>query len=464
MNQWQLAAGTRWLDLTTLAGGAPYRVIRLTKGGAQTIQTILAGANEHGLTPAQKGLLDRLAVGGLMIAPPPEPATVLDVTVIIPARSAPEPVARILAALPPEVPVVVVDDGSPKPLPDELQPQPNLTILRNECSRGPAAARNAGAAGAATTWLLFLDADVEPDPDTLPRLLGFAAGHRVAAVAPRVVSRRGPGLASWFESSCALDQGPHSANVGQGQPVSYVPSACLLVKTAVFWEINGFSEDMYVGEDVDLVWRLADHGRIRYEPSLVVTHEPRPQILDAIARRRYYGTGAASLSRRHPGKVRHVDVSIWSFIPWAVAVGLSPPLGCAMGVAAVLAAPRGLPSLDPRHARQLAATGQVTAATGLGRWLLRPLLPVTVALALAVPPLRSRLALAALAGVADVAWRSHQQRPTGRFSRRAAHVAGTVAASIIDDAAYSLGVWQGALNHRTIDPLLPTVRDLPWRS
>jgi mycofactocin glycosyltransferase len=403
-------------------------------------------------------------MGRLVIPPPPEPATVLDVTVVIPARSAPDPVRRILAALPHDVAVVVVDDGSPTPLPDALAPQPNLTILRHECSQGPAAARNAGAAAAATTWLLFLDADVEPRADTLARLLEFATERDVAAVAPRVVSRPGPGLASWFESSCALDQGPHPANVDQGQAVSYVPSACLLIRTNVFRDVHGFSEDMHVGEDVDLVWRLADHGRIRYEPSVVVTHEPRPRILDALDRRRYYGTSAASLSLRHPGKVRHADVSVWSFIPWAVAVGVSPPLGCAMAVATVFAAPRGLPSLDPRHARQLAATGHVIAAAGLGRWLIRPLLPATVALALAVPPLRRRLALAALAGVAEVAWRSHQQMTTGSRRERTDHVAGTVVASLLDDVAYSVGVWQGALNHKTIDPLLLTVRDLPGRS
>lgn len=464
MNHWQLAAGTRWLDPATLAGGAPYRIMRFSPRGAQLVQTILAGGDERAMTPAQRELLDRLAVGGLMIGPPPEPATVLSVTVVIPARSAPDPVRRILAALPPGVAVVVVDDGSPNPLPEALQPQPNLSILRHRCSQGPAAARNAGAAAADTTWLLFLDADVELRADTLPRLLGFATGRDVVAVAPRVVSRPGPGLASWFESSCALDQGPHPANVGQGQPVSYVPGACLLIKTAVFRDAGGFSEDMHVGEDVDLVWRLADHGRIRYEPSVVVTHQPRTRILDALGRRRFYGTSAASLSRRYPGKVRHVDVSAWSLIPWAVGVSLSPSLGGAMAVATVLAAPRGLPSLDPRQARQLAATGHVRAAAGLGRWLIRPLLPVTIALALAVPPLRSRLALAALAGAADVAWRTHKQTTTGSLQRRTAHVAGTVVASLLDDVAYSVGVWQGALNHRTIDPLLPRVRDLPWRS
>jgi mycofactocin glycosyltransferase len=399
-----------------------------------------------------------------VIPPAPEPATVLDVTVVIPARSPPDPVRRVLAALPHDVAVVVVDDGSPVPLPDALQPQPNLTILRHERSQGPAAARNTGAAAAATTWLLFLDADVEPRADTLARLLELATGLDVSAVAPRVVSRPGAGLAAWFESSCALDQGPHPTNVGHGQAVSYVPSACLLIRTKVFRQVHGFSEDMHVGEDVDLIWRLADHGQIRYEPSVVVTHEPRPRILEALDRRRYYGTSAASLSLRHPGKARHADVSVWSLIPWAVAVGVSPPLGYAMAVATVFSAPRGLPLLDPRHARALAATGHVVAAAGLGRWLIRPLLPATLGLALALPPLRRRLALAALAGVADVAWRSHKQMTTGSARERTDHVVGTVVASLLDDVAYSLGVWQGALSHKTIDPLLLTVRDLPGRS
>jgi mycofactocin glycosyltransferase len=65
MNHWQMAAGTRWLDHTTLAGGAPYRVMRLTTAGTQSVQTILTGGDEHGLTPARRELPDRLRWAGL---------------------------------------------------------------------------------------------------------------------------------------------------------------------------------------------------------------------------------------------------------------------------------------------------------------------------------------------------------------------------------------------------------------
>jgi hypothetical protein len=54
------AGGTWWLAHTTLAGGAPCRVTRLTKRGAQSGQTMLTGGDAHNRTPAQRELADRL--------------------------------------------------------------------------------------------------------------------------------------------------------------------------------------------------------------------------------------------------------------------------------------------------------------------------------------------------------------------------------------------------------------------
>ena len=56
MSHWLPAAGTRWRDHTTL-GGAPYRVMRLTERGAQTVQTNLTGGDEYGLTPSKRELV-----------------------------------------------------------------------------------------------------------------------------------------------------------------------------------------------------------------------------------------------------------------------------------------------------------------------------------------------------------------------------------------------------------------------
>ena len=43
----------------------------------------------------------------------------------------------------------------------------------------------------------------------------------------------------------------------------------------------------------------------------------------------------------------------------------------------------------------------------------------------------------------------------------AKRAAESLLARTLDDAAYSLGVWQGVMTERTLEPVLPKIRDLP---
>ena len=45
-----------------------------------------------------------------------------------------------------------------------------------------------------------------------------------------------------------------------GAAVGWLPSACLVARVDRLRAAGGFAEDMRVGEDVDLVWRLVDAG------------------------------------------------------------------------------------------------------------------------------------------------------------------------------------------------------------
>ena len=114
---------------------------------------------------------------------------------------------------------------------------------------------------------------------------------------------------------------------------------------------------MEVGEDVDLVWRLAALGRIRYLPDVRVGHRPRGSLLAALDRRRVYGTSAADLGRRHPGALRHVDVSVWSFGPWLLGIAVHPLLGVAAAVVTAAISPWGMPDLSAKHARRWPCRG-----------------------------------------------------------------------------------------------------------
>lgn len=472
---WRLGPGVRWLDATTLVGGSPYRAITLTERGAKVVRDLLGSAvNDGGVTDppdAVVELRERLENAGLLLAPP-RPAVGHDgVTVVIPARSDASALRELLQRLPGDLPVIIVDDGSAVPLLGLATEFANVEVLRHHRSRGPSAARNAGAAKVRTPWIAFIDADTLPDPNWIAAILGYlsprgpaSSAAPVVLAAPRIYSLPGTGSAAWFEQRvCALDLGDAASDVGIGRAVSYVPSAAMLVDAEVFRRIGGFDESMLVGEDVDLVWRLAEHGRIRYLPDVRVGHRPRGSLAAALHRRREYGTSAADLSRRHPGALRHVDVSVWSFAPWLLGIVVHPLLGAAAAAGTAAIAPWGMPDLTAKQAHRLAVQGHLRAGAALGRWLIRPMLPVTVIAGVLAPRFGRRLLLSAAAGLGyAVALDVRAARLTVNTPCAAVRLSvQTLAARTLDDTAYSIGVWQGALGRWTLDPVLPRVRDLP---
>lgn len=112
---------------------------------------------------------------------------------------------------------------------------------------------------------------------------------------------------------------------------------------------------------------------------------------------------------------------------------------------------RGLPSFSGGTAWALAARlaggGTIAAARPLGSAVSRTWWPLALPAALAVRKLRLPVAALILAPpLLDWADRRPPLDPA-RY----------VAARLLDDAAYSLGVWQGCLARRTVRPLLPVI-------
>jgi mycofactocin system glycosyltransferase len=338
--------------------------------------------------------------------------------------------------------------------------------LHRPVNGGPAAARNTGLAAAGTPLVAFLDSDCVPGPGWLDRLLPHFADPVVAAVAPRIVSYEPGGstgltwLGRYEGVSSTLDMGAVPSVVRPGAKVSYVPGAALVLRVAPARAVGGFAERMPVGEDVDFVWRLAGRGwHVRYEPAASVAHQHRVRLGSWFARRMDYGTSAAPLEQRHPGTLPAVAMSGWTAAAWAAAVGAGPVAGPVIGTAITAAATallaRRLAPLTGGQAwpvaTRLAAGGTAAAGRLLGSTLSRAWWPVALPAAVAVP--RLRLPLAALVLAPPVlGWR--ERRPPVDPVRY-------VSARLLDDVAYSLGVWQGCLRHRTARPLLPK---LAWRA
>ncbi|HET6190098.1 MAG TPA: mycofactocin biosynthesis glycosyltransferase MftF [Trebonia sp.] len=488
----RLAAGG-----TVLAGGSPVRVLRLTPAGARAVAGWFSGVPVAG-GAAARTLARRLLDAG--IAHPDWGAAgggdgspgVADVTVVIPVRDRHAELGRCLAGLRGLPHVTVVDDCSADPgAIAAICAGHGARVVRRAVNGGPGAARNSGLAAASTALVAFLDSDCVPRPGWLDRLLPHFGDPGVGAVAPRIVPHEEgtTWLGRYEGASSTLDMGSRPGIVRPGARVGYVPGAALVVRKAAAGA--GFAAGMYVGEDVDFVWRMAAAGwRVRYEPAAVMGHDHRVRFRAWFARRRDYGTSAAALEELHPGVVRPLYTSWWTVGAWAAALSGRPgsavtltgtatallarrlsrvtgerwPLPAASGAfdaaagpATVQTATAQVPSVSDNSKKRarigaawalairLAGGGTLAAGRPLGSALSRTWWPVAIPAAVAVPKLRLPVAALILAPpLLDWADRRPPLDPA-RY----------VTARLLDDAAYSLGVWQGCLSHHTIRPLLP---------
>ncbi|MCV3273404.1 glycosyltransferase [Roseobacter sinensis] len=124
-----------------------------------------------------------------------------DFQVVVPAHQAADTLGRCLQALidggvdPAQI--VVVDDGSTDQS-GQIARDLGAHVIRNDEALRPAKARNAGVAACTSDLVVFVDADVVPHADALPRLLAAFEDPSVSAAfgsydtkpeAPSIVSR-----------------------------------------------------------------------------------------------------------------------------------------------------------------------------------------------------------------------------------------------------------------------------------
>lgn len=372
------------------------------------------------------------------------------VTVVVPARDRVDQLQRCLESLGPGLPLCIVDDGSRSAgRIAALARAHQAKLIARRHSGGPAAARNAALRHVETELIAFLDSDCVAPAGWLQALIGHFDDPMLLALAPRIrpLPRRGRSLISrYLQARSPLDMGGRPARVMPHGSVAYLPSAALLVRREAV--LAGFDEALRYGEDVDLVWRLCEQGRVRYEPSVHVLHS-EPASLRAMLERRFrYGTSAAPLSRRHR---QEIAPAILEPLPAAAALLI---LCGARKAAAGLAAQHLLATLS--RARRLRLTPRLTLHLLVQAGLQQPSLSLsrylrTLMLPLALRLLPARRASAILAAVAISALA--ERRACG--SRIGA--VQWVGLMLADELSYGAGVWWGCLRAGTIRPLLPAL-------
>jgi mycofactocin glycosyltransferase len=457
-------------------------------GGVSPPSQPSRGPGAPGVVPREHG------AGGR----PPGPA-LPDVTVVIPARDRPAHLDRCLAALGRGYPVIVVDDGSRQAAEIAgLCRQHGAALIRRPRSGGPGPARNDGLAQVTTSLVAFLDSDCEAGPEWITSLAAHFADPLVAAVAPRVRPITGPGAAGRYLGARApLDMGPQEGRVLPLTRLSYVPTAALLVRRAALAcddanviarrastadgahlpaagafdagafdagssNPGPFDASLRYGEDVDLVWRLAEAGwRVRYDPAASVSHAEPATWARLLARRFRYGCSAAPLAQRHPGQVPPLILQAWPAAAVAALLARRPVAALAAygaGTGQLVRLLRGW-DVPPKGVLRPMADSVLQTWLGAGRWTIQYALPVAAA-SLARPGgqkartrLGRRLAVASLlVGPPIAEWR--RIRPS-------MHAAAFSLGYLADEVAYGAGVYRGAAAERLLSPLLPIVACRP---
>lgn len=439
-------------------GGSPLRFVRLTSAGATVVDRWLRGE----AVPASSGtrsLAARLSSAGLLHPHPPDPSPRITdaVTVIVPVKDDADGLADTLESLAVAgLRVVVVDDGSASPVTVGTDVDLDVTVIRRARSGGPGVARQAGLTLAATDLVAFVDAGVVVTGDSLRRLAGWFADPDLVAVGPRIrCAPRGDFLAGYELERSPLDLGPTPAIVREHSPVTYLPTACLVVRCSTLERTGGFDPALRYGEDVDLVWRLGRLGTVRYDPTVEVAHPARTSVGALLRQRLAYGSSSGPLARRHGERLAPVRASGWSIAVWALAVSGRPVLASIVAAGTAVALRNKLAPVLPdpgAEAAVLAATGHWHAGRGLVRASTRALWPATL-IAGAVGGAGTARRLVALS-ILDRLATSRGSGPE-RLARSALAIA--------DDAAYGAGVWLGALRHRTLGPLVPRLVEWPPR-
>jgi len=172
--------------------------------------------------------------------------------------------------------LVVVDDSSTDRTAEVARPWADRVIRLTGGPRGPAAARNEGAALSHGEWLAFVDADVRVHPDTLRRMLEATAGPRnlVAIFGAYDEAPPAPGFISQFRN--LLHRYVHLR--GAGEAATFW-AGCGAVRRDAFEEVGGFDATRFPRpqiEDIDLGYRLRDRGgRIRIHPEIQGAHLKR---------------------------------------------------------------------------------------------------------------------------------------------------------------------------------------------
>jgi len=173
-----------------------------------------------------------------------------------------------------------------------------IRVLDASAKPGPAAARNAGAGAARGELLAFCDADDVVQPGWLQACI-IALGEADV-------------VAGTFDLTSLNGARPTEPAPAATSQLGFLPAglaANLAVRREAWTVVGGFDEDLLVGEDIDLCWRMQLQGfRFAVAPGAVVARREREELGPLFRRAFAYGRCGPMLYRRYRGRGARRDL------------------------------------------------------------------------------------------------------------------------------------------------------------
>jgi mycofactocin system glycosyltransferase len=264
----------------------------------------------------RKGFLESRGVSALSDHP--------FVSVIIPVRNRSDDIEVCLQSLTKidyphdKLEIIVVDDASTDQTPDVICRFP-VRLIRLKQHKQASYCRNLAAQKARGDLLAFIDSDCSADSTWLRELVPAFKDAQLGALGGIVDSYfNDNGLDRYEKVKSSLNVSCWFRRSQKNDPFFYLPACNLLVRHRLFLELGGFKEELVVGEDVDLCWRIRKRGyHFEYRPEGRVYHKHRNRVISFCRRRFEYGTSEPLLNKLHPEKIKKMCFPRLTSLFWA---------------------------------------------------------------------------------------------------------------------------------------------------
>jgi mycofactocin system glycosyltransferase len=263
----------------------------------------------------RKGFLERRGVSAL--------SGHLFVSIIIPVRNRPDDIHACLQSLKnlnypyDKYEVIVVDDASTDQTADVVCRFP-VRLIGLKQHKQASYCRNLAAHHARGDILAFIDSDCLAGSAWLRELVPAFKDSQLGACGGAVDSYFSKnGLDHYEKVKSSLNVSSWFKRSQKNNPFFYLPTCNLLVRRQLFLELGGFKEELVVGEDVDLCWRIQKMGyQIEYRPEGQVLHKHRNKVFSFCRRRFEYGTSEPLLNKLHPEKIKTICLPLLTSLFW----------------------------------------------------------------------------------------------------------------------------------------------------